>query len=253
MTKFRTFALALVASPLTLGVAACDTAESGNEITSAEPIAPIEAPEGSAWTDVVTMSPDGGFVLGNPDAPIKLVEYGSLTCGACAAFAATGAAPLKEDYVSSGRVSFEFRSMVLRGPADLTLSRLIGCGQPEAAHPLSDQVWGNLDAIFDTMQANGAALEQALQLPEDQRFVAFAEQAGFLDFFAARGLSKDQARQCLADFSSMEALAEQSQEISTRDNVTATPTFFLNGRRVETGVGGPWAAIEPMLKQAGAR
>ncbi|MFZ1742855.1 MAG: thioredoxin domain-containing protein [Pontixanthobacter sp.] len=253
MTKFRKFALFAFTAPLALGLASCNSTESGNEIPTAEAIAPIPAPAGKAWTDVVAMSPDGGYILGNPDAPIKLVEYGSLTCPACAAFSITGAPPLKENFVNTGRVSFEFRSMIIHGTPDLVLSRLIGCGQPEAAHPLSDQIWGNLNTLLAPMQSNSGALEQALQLPEDKRFIAFAEQTGFLDFFAARGLSKDQAKTCLADFKSMESLATKSNDSATRDNVTSTPTFFLNGRKVEAGIDGPWATLEPMLKQAGAR
>ena len=32
------------------------------------------------WTKAVEATPDGGFRIGNPNAPIKLVEYASLTC-----------------------------------------------------------------------------------------------------------------------------------------------------------------------------
>ena len=49
------------------------------------------------------------------------------------------------------------------------------------------------------VQQNGPALEQAMQQPLDQRFVLAAEATGMLDFFAARGVSEDQARQCLSD------------------------------------------------------
>jgi protein-disulfide isomerase len=46
-------------------------------------------------------------MIGNPDAPLKLVEYASHTCGACATFAATGKPAIKDKYVSTGVVSFE--------------------------------------------------------------------------------------------------------------------------------------------------
>jgi hypothetical protein len=60
------------------------------------------APAGKDWTQVVSKTGEG-FVMGNPNAPIKLVEYGSRLCPACGAFAREGYEPLTNDYVKSGR------------------------------------------------------------------------------------------------------------------------------------------------------
>ncbi|MCH2488066.1 MAG: DsbA family protein, partial [Erythrobacter sp.] len=76
---------------------------------------------------------------------------------------------------------------------------------------------------------------------------------GFYDFFAARGLSADQARTCLADFAGIEAIAERYDTQSRELDVTATPTFFLNGRKLELEPTAPWPQIEQRLQQAGAR
>ena len=250
MTMFRRIALATLAAPLALGLAACGSETTEGAAASSEPIAEVPAPEGAEWRNVVTMTEEGGYLVGNPEAPIELVEYGSLTCPACAAFSQQASEELLGDYVNSGRVNFEFRSTLIHGAPDLILTRLIGCGSKEAAVPLADQVWGNLDAVLDSMQANAPALEQSMGLPEDQRFVAFAENAGFLDFFAARGLSKDQARACLADFAAMEALAQQLDSQAKEAQITRTPTFFLNGRMLDETA---WTEIEAMLQRAGAR
>lgn len=247
MTSLFRFALA---APIALALAACGSeAETAAGVTS-EPVAAVPAPAGTEWREVVSVTPEGGYLMGNPEAPIKLVEYGSLTCPACAAFASEGAEELKSDYVNSGRVSFEFRSMLIHGTLDLVLTRLASCGSPEAVHPLSDQIWASLDTIVGQAQTNGAALEAALQLPENQRFVAFAEAVGLFDFFAARGLSEDQARQCLADFGAMEQLAEKLQASAQAQNVTSTPTFFLNGQPVDEA---RWNGVEAALQRAGAR
>ena len=246
MTKTLRFALA---APLVLALAACGSKEDATA-TQGEPVAAVPAPAGTEWRETVKVTPEGGYLLGNPEAPIKLVEYGSLTCPACAAFANTGAEKLKNDYVNSGRVSFEFRSMLIHGTMDLVLTRMISCGSPEAVHPLADQVWANLDQILPAAQANAAALDQALKLPENQRFVAFAQQAGLFDFFASRGVSTDQAKQCLADFPAMEKLAETLQKSAQEDNVTQTPTFFLNGNKLEES---RWTDVEGTLQRAGAR
>ncbi len=232
-----------------LALVACGSGGDAEADIAGEPIAEIPAPEGTQWTDMVQVTEADGYLVGNPDAPIKLIEYGSLTCGACANFAATGVPSLKEEYVNSGRVSFELRNQIHNG-IDLTMARMVRCGSPEAFHPLADQVWANLGQILQAAQKNPQGIEAAMALPEDQRFVQVAETTGLLDFFAARGLSADQARTCLADAESVQAIAERSDEQSRELGVTGTPTFFINGRKIDVN---SWAALEPLLQQAGAR
>lgn len=249
MTNFRRISLSF-AAPFALALAACgDNATTEGEVAEGDPIAEIAAPAGQTWADTATVSAYDGYIMGNPDAPIKLVEYASLTCGACAAFSADAAEPLREKYVNSGVVSYEIRNQVHNG-IDLTLARLVRCGQPESFHPLAEQIWANLESVLEGAQANPAALEAAMSLPEDQRFAAVGEATGLYDFFAARGISRDQARACLADNASVQAIAERSEEQSAEFNVTGTPTFFINGTRVE---GTSWDAVEPVLQRAGAR
>ncbi|TRD12829.1 protein-disulfide isomerase [Erythrobacter insulae] len=238
-----------MAAPIALTLAACasDPAEAGSE--AGEAIAAIDAPEGTAWTETVTVSDEGGYVLGNPDAPIKLVEYASHTCGACAQFSATAKPSLKADYVSTGVVSFEQRNLV-RDPIDLAIATLVRCGQKENMQPLSDQAWASLEGIFQTVQQNAAAYEASGNLPVSERFVAIGQAAGLIEFFSARGLSADQARTCLADTETIEGIAETSNTQAQELGVQATPTFFLNGRKLEER---SWAQLEPILQRAGAR
>lgn len=251
MPAFRRPALALASLPLALALAACGsgTEEVGGALAG-EPVAPVAAPAGSSWEEQVSRTEAGGWLVGNPEAPIRLIEYGSLTCPACAAFSRSGAQQLHEDYIGSGRVNFEFRSILIHGIADLLLTRMLECGTQTAAVPLAHQVWSNLDAVLAPIQANASAIEQAQALPESQRFVTMAEQAGLIDWFAARGIGTEQARVCLSDAAAMQRLAEVTQGAADRDEVNSTPTFFLNGSRLEaTG----WAEVEAALQRAGAR
>lgn len=248
MTVSRFFSLPLLAlAPLML--AACGDEVATGASASSEPLPMVAAPAGQSWAQKVTVTEQGGYLVGNPDAPLKLVEYGSLTCPACASFAAEGVEPLMANYVNTGRVSFEFRSFLIHGPLDLALTRLIGCSTPEAALPLADQVWANLGAIQQAASANQAALSSINGLPEDQRFVQFGELTGLYDFFAARGISEDQARTCLGDFASLEKLDALSTGYAN-DGITGTPTFMLNGSKVDAG---GWSQLEPLLQRAGAR
>jgi protein-disulfide isomerase len=249
MSMYRRTLLTALAAPLALALAACG----GNAEDSSPaggPVSAVPAPAGTTWSEVVAITPAGGWLAGNPDAPIKLVEYGSLTCPACAAFSVGGMEPLREKYINSGRVSLEFRSVPIHGAIDLVLTRLLECAPKEAAHPLAEQLWANNAAVLDPVTANAAQLEQAMGLAENKRFVAYAEQAKVLDFFAARGMSTDQARQCLSNAPAIQALAERMQTQSEKDEVTGTPTFFLNGARLDAI---SWADVEPALQRAGAR
>lgn len=249
MITLRRFALAALAAPLALGLAACNsgTEEAGG--LSGDPIAAIPAPAGQSWLDVAAKTAEGGYLLGNPDAPIKLVEYASHTCGACAAFSASGAPALEEKYVSSGVVSYELRALI-RDPLDMSITVLARCGAPEAYHPRANQAWAALSQFGQAASANGAAMEAAMSAPENQRFGQIAQAAGLLDWFAERGLSRDQAQTCLADTANITALAEQSQKQADELEITGTPTFLLNGKKLDVN---QWPQLEPLLQQAGAR
>jgi len=252
MTARRRFSahLAMAAlAPLALALAACGgTDEAATGAPSGEPVAPIAAPAGQSWVDRAAVTPEGGYVIGNPEAPIKLVEYASHTCSHCAAFSQEAAGPI-EEYVASGRVSYEIRNQV-HDAIDLTLAMLVRCGSPESFHPLATQAWANFDQILSSAQANGAALQQATQGQGGPNYPAIAEAAGLLDFFAARGISRDQAIQCLSDPSVGETIVQNSNEQSNELGVTGTPTFFVNGSKID---GTNWASVEAALQQAGAR
>jgi protein-disulfide isomerase len=249
MTVTRLFSLPLIAlAPLMLAACGGDAAGEGGAI-SGEPIPAVAPPAGAKWADTVTVTPEGGYLIGNPDAPLKLVEYASHTCGHCADFSKTGKQPLKDKYVASGVVSFEQRETFLNS-FDVVIAGLAQCGTKEQFQPLSDQVWGNLDAVFQGLQSNPAAIEAASQLPLNQRFVATAQATGLIEFFAARGLSADQAQSCLADSAKIEAMVKQVEANNAKDKVAGTPTFFLNGKKID---GTTWQVVEPALQRAGAR
>lgn len=247
-TSTRRILLSALALPLAAALAACGGNEEAAAPPTGEPIAAIPAPDGTDWGETGSVTPEDGYVRGNPDAPLKLVEYVSHTCPACANFAGESAAGL-DDYVASGVVSVEIRNQV-HDPLDLTIAMLVRCGSPESFHPLAKQAWASLNEIIGGAQANGEALNAAMQAPADQRYQAIAETAGLVDFFAARGISRDQAMQCLADGAKAEQIAQNSQTQSEQLGVTGTPTFFLNGARLS---GANWDAVDTALQQAGAR
>lgn len=250
--RFRNLSRFTFAASLALAVAACNGSDStgeGEEVPESEPIAAIEAPDGQAWAEMATITPEGGVLVGNPDAPIKLVEYASHTCGACANFAGESAEPLRSEYISTGVVSFELRNLIRDG-LDLTIAQLVRCGEPQGVQPLADQAWANLGAIVQTAQSNDAAMEAAMQAAEDQRYKQIAEAAGLFDFFAERGISRDQAAACLSEPEKARELLDRSQSQGEELGINSTPTFILNGKNIGNH---NWATLEPILQRAGAR
>lgn len=248
--RIRHITLGMLALPLALGLAACDKKAEDGAVASGEPIARIAPPAGKSWAEMVEKTSEGGYRMGNPQAPIKVVEYGALSCSHCAEFAKESFGKLRDDYIASGRVSYELRYFMLN-PYDVPASLLATCGSTEAVIPLSEQFWAWQPNMFQNVQAAGDARLKAIgEMPKEQQIGAIADAAGMTEFFASRGIARDQANACLADTARAKALANQTEKASTEYNVTGTPTFIINGSTLGSM---SWAELEPKLQEAGAR
>ena len=234
---------------LAFGVAACGDKEAAS--APAEKVAAgqnIPPPAGKQWADVVADTPEMGVVMGNPDAPVKLVEYASYTCPHCADFSAQASEPLRK-MVGTGRLSYEFRSF-LRDPYDLTMALLARCGGAEPFFPLTEQLMANQPAFFAKAQALDPKIaEAALKQPPEQRFVTLGTSTGLIDFAKQRGIPEAKAKQCLGDPKVADGLVNKAQEGAKQYDISGTPTFLLNGKVVE-GVAG-WEGLRAKLTEAG--
>lgn len=240
----------LAAPFLALALAACGSGGDSAGQSAGEPIAKVEAPQGQQWSQVVRQTPEGGYLMGNPDAPIKLLEYGSLTCPACAQFAKDSDKELRETFVDSGRVSFEFRNFVRDG-IDLTGAMLSRCGTPENFFALTHEVFAHQESFFNRVENAGQqAYTQAMSMPADRRFIALGELTGLTDFFAARGISQEQGNNCLANAATADTLAKSVEQQAQQYDIQGTPTFFINGEKA--GVTS-WDEIKSRLEARGAR
>lgn len=247
---FRRIALGLVAAPLALALAACGGNKEGGDAPSGEPIAKIAPPAGKAWTDVVTKTPEGGYLVGNPDAPIKLVEFGALSCSHCAEFSKESSAELLDTFVASGRVNFELRLFMLNA-LDMPAALLVTCGAPETVPALAKQFWAWQPTMFEKLQAAGDAQMQAISTqPPAQQFASVARITGMDEFVNARGIAADQGAACLADTKKATALADETQKASKEYEITGTPTFMVNGEKAGTA---SWPELKTKLETLGAR
>ena len=234
---------------LALALVGCGSKGDG-DMPKGEPIAAVPPPAGKAWSDIVAATPEDGMRMGNPEAPIKLVEYGSLSCPHCAKLARDGMQTLISKYVDSGRVSYEFRSYAIHGAIDLPLTVMVRCASPEAFFPLVEQLYQTQDDWMNTVEANLKQAQAVFDQAPDKRYVAVAQALGLTDWFAARGVSVDQTNACLAKPEDLQKVADETQNWYKNDGIDSTPTLFINGDK--TGVA-EWKELEPLLQNAGAR
>ncbi|HEX8241119.1 MAG TPA: thioredoxin domain-containing protein [Allosphingosinicella sp.] len=236
------------AAALALFLAGCGGGD-GNQsaAVSDAPLKQIPAPNGGDWTQMVAKTPEGGFRLGNPEAPVKLVEYGSLSCPHCAEFEEQGAPALRDTYVKSGQVSWEFRTYLLF-PTDPGVSLLANCQSADAFFPAVEQIYKDqrnwMDKIQKLPQDQLTALG-TMPLRDSAGLVARA--AGLDEFFRQRGMPSAQIQSCLADPAGLEKIAEIKRK-GDEEGVNGTPSFFINGKFVEGAAN--WRGLEPALREA---
>jgi protein-disulfide isomerase len=245
---FLAGALAVVA------IAGCNSKQ-GDAATKETPVKleMVKPPKGGDWTMVVNPTPAGGFMMGNPNAKVKLSEFGSLTCPHCREFDETGVPELMSKYVKSGQVSWEFRNYV-RDPFDLTASLIARCNGAKSFFPLMRAFYKDQPVWVGKLQAAPQAQLEGLQnLPPNREFVEAAKIAGFLDWAAARGVPAEKSTQCLANEQSINQLVQMTSDATNQfPDFPGTPTFILNGTmvKIEAGGGSVWQQVSAALDRA---
>ena len=156
--------------------------------------------------------PPGDFSLGNPDAPVKIVEYASFTCPHCARFHETVWPDLKKTYIDTGKVHFTLREVYF-DRAGLWAAMTARCGGEM-------RYFGIHDILFS----------------RQQEWLASQDPTVIFEALKAIGLSAgvDSAAldTCLNDQAMAEALFKQFQTNMEADGVEGTPTVFVNGEKI---------------------
>ena len=233
---------------ITLVLAGCGDSGGGdlNAATgnNAAPLAQIAAPDNGDWAEMVSETPEGGIRMGNPDAPVKLVEYASMTCPHCAAFSRDASESLRETYVRSGQVSWEFRNFVMNAP-DMAMAALSRCQPPAAFFRTIDQLFAQQQELMTAIdEAEEARLRD---LPPEQLITPLARAMDLDTFFARRGMPEARFNECLADTEALQRLTDGTNRAVTQEQVQGTPSFFINGQRQDAS---DWRMLEPRLRAA---
>ena len=185
--------------------------------------APTEVPV----DELMKPGPLPDLVLGNADAPITVVEYASMTCGHCAHFHSTVFPTLKEKYVDTGKVRFIMREFPLDNLA-AAASMLARCAGDGKTFPLISVLFAKQD---DWAFVKGDPRPELLK---------FAKQAGF---------TQESFEKCLTDQKLLDDIAATRSRASETFGVNATPTFFVNGKKLNgVDLADFEKAFEPILK-----
>lgn len=244
-TYFLACAAALVA------IAGCNSNQ-GNAATgdgANGAMVKVDPPKNGDWSTIVTPTAAGGFMMGNPNAKVQLIEYGSMTCSHCRDFDETGTGPLIDGYVKTGKVAFEYRNYV-RDAFDLTASLIARCNGAKGFFPMTRALFKDQDKWVGTIQKVPPAQLEALQeLPPTKQFVELAKLAGFQQYAAVRGVPVAKSTQCLANENMVNQLVQMAGDATSQyPDFPGTPTFILNGKMLERVAS--WKDLEGKIKSA---
>lgn len=188
------------------------------------------APEGRAGAtaferELLVAGPLGDMTKGDPNAPVTVIEYASLTCNHCASFAVNTLPLLVENYVETGQVYYILRDFPYDpvATAGFMLSHCAG----------EERYFGFVDTLFER-QTQWAFTQTPL---EDLK--AIARQGGF---------SEERFDQCMQDQNIFNHVRDVAMRGRDTFGVRSTPTFFINGEKVEGAL--PWDEFEPIIKKA---
>jgi protein-disulfide isomerase len=184
------------------------TIEPAAATVESTPAATAAAATTIATDDLMTPGPLGDKALGDPKAPVTIIEYASMTCTHCQRFHAEVYRPFKEKYIDTGKVYFIFREFPLDPLASAAIA-LARCAPAERFFPI-------VDLLFDT-QRNWAFVDD----PKTALFDT-VKQAGF---------TQATFEACLTDKKIADGINWVRDRASDKFGVDATPTFFINGKK----------------------
>ena len=168
----------------------------------------------------------GDPAIGDPAAPVTIIEYSSLTCPHCAAFHAKILPELKQRYIDTGKVRLVLRDFPLDATA-LKAAIVAHCAGPERQPQFVE--------VFFAQQQNWARAADPVQALKQLAKLG--------------GLGEAQIDACLADKELENAILQARLDGEQKYNINSTPSFIIDGKTVagEQSVDAFAAMIDPLL------
>lgn len=169
---------------------------------------------GAAANAAVPAHESDDMALGNPKAPVAVIEYASVGCPHCAAWNNDVWPAFKAKYVTTGRVRYVVREMLTGEPTLAAVGFMLArCAGPARYFPVVEAIYRRQASMFEA----GAAPEPILR--------DIAKTAG--------GMTDAAFDACLGDDKGRVAVNARAERHTSQDGVHSTPTFFVNGKRFE--------------------
>jgi len=154
--------------------------------------------------------------LGEPDAPVKVVEFGDYKCPACAYFHEQVFFDLKRDYIDTGKVEFFFINFPIIGPDSITAGIAGEC----IYHQSEPAFWAYHGAVYEN------------QGPESRLWATPAFLLELVRQHVKVKIDEAELERCIADERYRKDV-EQDGKIGEAAGVRATPSIFVNGQKVD--------------------
>jgi protein-disulfide isomerase len=167
------------------------------------------------------------MTMGDPDAPVTVIEYASLTCPHCAVFHRDVLPRIREEFIETGQVHYIMREVYFDRPG-LWGSMLARCAG-------EDRYFGVLDLLFAGQSEWTSAADPA-QIVEN--LYGIGRQAG---------LTREGMDACFQDSDFARALVGWYQENATEHEIQGTPSFVINGERTGNL---PWTEFRARIEAA---
>ncbi|MBK1634235.1 DsbA family protein [Rhodovulum adriaticum] len=191
---------------LTLSLGMVMLAALGGGWIASAPFAPAGLSGAAHAEEAVTVD---SFTLGDPDAPIRLTEYASFTCGHCGNFHDDVFKRLKADYIDTGKVYFTYQEVYWDRYA-VWAGLLARCGG-------GTRFFGIVSLLYEK-QRDWIDAKDPTQTGENLRRIG-----------RTAGLSTEQMDACFTDVALAEALIAHSDAATERDGVDGTPSIMIDG------------------------
>jgi hypothetical protein len=242
----KTFLLAALAAATTFGaLAPAASAQTraddrvGAGFTNNRP----DGPNRRDWLRSTRHTREGGFLIGNPEAATKIVEYVSPSCPECAQFTHEAGERLFQQYVRTGHVSIEYR-LYYRNGVDIAAGMLLNCLPSETYFDMMHNLLGSqpqwLGRIRNVTPEQRQALSGLAPLEVARRMIPMLG----LDAIARRhGLDAAAQQACLTQ-ERMDGI-ETVHQAAVQAGVQGTPSFVVNGTLSQAH---NWASLEPLVR-----